>query len=72
MKSLPSTPETNITLKINYISCEVKQQRLMLRVYLLHNDMGDFFAESGNSFQILQEYFFSFFVLLFTMSHFSI
>ena len=72
MKSLPSTPETNITLKINYISCEVKQQRLMLGVYLLHNDMGDFFAESGNSFQILQEYFFSFFVLLFTMSHFSI
>ena len=44
----------------------------MLGVYLLHHDMGDFFAESGNSFQILQEYFFSFFVLLFTTSHFSI
>lgn len=44
----------------------------MLELCLLPNDMGDFSAESGDSFQILQEYFFSFFVLLFTMSHFSI
>ena len=33
----------------------------MLELCLLHNDMGDFSAESGNSFQILQDYFFSYF-----------
>ena len=43
----------------------------MLELFSLHNDMGDFFVESDNSFQILEEYVLSFFVL-FTTSQFFI
>lgn len=42
---------------------KVKQQRHLLERHSSVNAMSDFFAESNNSFQILEDYFLNFFML---------
>ena len=39
---------------------KVKQQRHLLELHSFVNNMSDLFAESGNSFQMLEEYFLNF------------
>lgn len=39
---------------------KVKQQRHILELHLFVNNMGDLFADSDNSFQMLKEYFLDF------------